>query len=551
MRRNLSGRGIRSSSPGFGNTTLIRNTIQRLPLIMNYDEQLNGSSANNHNQSYNDNSNASGLQIGVCSEQGRRPYQEDEYAIRLYLSPKSHQNDNSNMYKNISVNTETHFFGLFDGHAGGRCSKYLSSTLPDILSEDSNFFSNLSIALKKSYHTTNDNFLKVAEKMKLHDGSTGICSIIRDNKLTIGNVGDCRAIIVTTSGKTIAMSNDQKPTMIEEQKRIASLGGVVINCMGVSRVNGVLAVSRAFGNRTLKQVIKPDAEITSKDLSREDEYLVMASDGLWDVLRNKDVGDTCHSFRNNGGSNLVLNTLAEQLVHLAISKGSMDNVTCIVVKLTGYINKFPNSMNVNRGPSPATVDNQYQTANEQQTSNTLNQTIIQSANDFNNLTTNSVLKNRQTIVNNDDMNIDSNHISNTSMSDILNFDNRGSSAFTSSNKKSYYPSTSVNENLISNTNSRVQTAAYVSNPPQSNRRPNSVGPGLRRSVNPPTTMNHTMPVIQPFNRNAITPSPTTEWNQNSGRLLNSPISLFVDSNRISNHGANSIRRPTPRRNITS
>ena len=65
----------------------------------------------------------------------------------------------------------THFFGLFDGHAGGRCSKHISAALPEVLLEDSLFLSNLPLALKRSYHTANDVFLKIAEQQRLHDGS--------------------------------------------------------------------------------------------------------------------------------------------------------------------------------------------------------------------------------------------------------------------------------------------------------------------------------------------------------------------------------------------
>jgi serine/threonine protein phosphatase PrpC len=91
------------------------------------------------------------------------------------------------------------------------------------------------------------------------------------------------------------MSIDQKPTNPDEIKRIASLGGVITNNLGVARVNGVLAVSRAFGNRKLRKVIRPDIEMMQRELTRDDDFLVMASDGLWDVLRNKDVCDICYS----------------------------------------------------------------------------------------------------------------------------------------------------------------------------------------------------------------------------------------------------------------
>ena len=115
--------------------------------------------------------------------------------------------------------------------------------------------------------------------MKLHDGSTGICAVIRDCKLTVSNVGDCRCLVISGS-RAIQMSIDQKPTSIDEQRRINQLGGTVLNCMGVARVNGVLAVSRAFGNRTLRTVIRPDAELTQWELTKDDGFLVMASDGL-------------------------------------------------------------------------------------------------------------------------------------------------------------------------------------------------------------------------------------------------------------------------------
>jgi protein phosphatase 1L len=125
-------------------------------------------------------------------------------------------------------------------------------------------------------------------------GIIGICSLIRNGKLLVGNVGDCRALLLS-GGKPIQMSIDQKPTNPDEIKRIASLGGIITNNLGVARVNGVLAVSRAFGNRKLRKVIRPDIEMMQRELTRDDDFLIMASDGLWDVLRNKDVCDICYS----------------------------------------------------------------------------------------------------------------------------------------------------------------------------------------------------------------------------------------------------------------
>lgn len=238
-------------------------------------------------ESFNESCNIAGFQFGLCTQQGKRPYQEDEYAARPFLGSQP---------GSLNVLQETHLFGIFDGHAGGKCSKQISQTLPDILAEDGFFLNNLPQALKRSMHTANDIFLKVAERQRLHDGSTGIVALIRDGKLLVGNVGDCRALLIS-AGRPIQMSTDQKPTSPDEQKRIIGLGGAVLYCMGVARVNGVLAVSRAFGNRTLRTVIRPDAEMMQRELTKDDDYLVIASDGMWDVLRNKDVSEICYALQ--------------------------------------------------------------------------------------------------------------------------------------------------------------------------------------------------------------------------------------------------------------
>ena len=108
-------------------------------------------------------------------------------------------------------------------------------------------------------------------------------------------------------------------------------------CMGVARVNGVLAVSRAFGNRSLRSVIRPDAELSSRDLQKDDDYLVIASDGLWDMLRNKDVCDIVYAQASRGEGP---QQISDELVQAALSRGSMDNTTCIVVRLSGHVQQL-------------------------------------------------------------------------------------------------------------------------------------------------------------------------------------------------------------------
>lgn len=82
------------------------------------------------------------------------------------------------------------------------------------------------------------------------------------------------------------MSIDHKPNTREERTRIEDAGGVVV-WAGTWRVGGVLAVSRAFGDRPLKRYVIPTPDIREEVLTGADECLILASDGLWDVISNQ------------------------------------------------------------------------------------------------------------------------------------------------------------------------------------------------------------------------------------------------------------------------
>lgn len=82
------------------------------------------------------------------------------------------------------------------------------------------------------------------------------------------------------------MSIDHKPNSREERTRIEDAGGVVV-WAGTWRVGGVLAVSRAFGDRPLKRYVIPTPDIKDEQLTSADDCLILASDGLWDVVSNQ------------------------------------------------------------------------------------------------------------------------------------------------------------------------------------------------------------------------------------------------------------------------
>ncbi|KAF0926718.1 hypothetical protein E2562_027152 [Oryza meyeriana var. granulata] len=244
---------------------------------------------------------------GYSSFRGKRASMEDFYDI------KSSKIDD----KQISL------FGIFDGHGGSRAAEYLKEHLFENLMKHPEFMTNTRLAISETYKKTDSEFLDAESHSHRDDGSTASTAVLVGNHLYVANVGDSRAVI-SKGGKAIALSEDHKPNRSDERKRIESAGGVVM-WAGTWRVGGVLAMSRAFGNRLLKQFVVADPEIQEQEINDEVEFLILASDGLWDVVPNEDAVSLVKIEEEPEAA-------ARKLTETAFSRGSGDNITCIVVK---------------------------------------------------------------------------------------------------------------------------------------------------------------------------------------------------------------------------
>ena len=126
------------------------------------------------------------------------------------------------------------------------------------------------------------------------------------------NVGDSRAVL-SRDRTAVALTIDHKPNHPSERRRIEKLGGQVTWCgltdpatnkpiknSGVYRMNGNLALSRAIGDRSERPWVSADADVKVLDLNIKekggDEFIVLGSDGLWDVMKSQDVVDFVHNF---------------------------------------------------------------------------------------------------------------------------------------------------------------------------------------------------------------------------------------------------------------
>ncbi|KAI5069013.1 hypothetical protein GOP47_0015314 [Adiantum capillus-veneris] len=177
-------------------------------------------------------------------------------------------------------------FGVFDGHGGSQAAEYVRKNLFDNLIKHPKLITDTKIAIVETYQQTDSEFLQ-EEINEIYDaGSTASTAILVGDRLVVANVGDSRAVICRGS-TAYALSEDHKPNRKDERQRIEKAGGVVI-WAGTWRVGGILAVSRAFGDRSLKQFVVAEPELQEETINDGVKFLILASDGLWDVVSNQD-----------------------------------------------------------------------------------------------------------------------------------------------------------------------------------------------------------------------------------------------------------------------
>ncbi|XP_029122488.1 probable protein phosphatase 2C 11 isoform X2 [Elaeis guineensis] len=213
------------------------------------------------------------------------------------------------------------FFGVFDGHGGPRAAEYLRIHLFKNLSNHPDFIKDTKSAIVEVFRQTDTAYIDEEKGQQKDAGSTASTVLLLGDRLFVANVGDSR-VVASRSGSAIPLSIDHKPDRSDERQRIENAGGFVI-WAGTWRVGGVLAVSRAFGDKLLKPYVVAEPEIQEEDIKGV-EFLIIASDGLWNVVSNEAV-DIVQGISD-------AETSARKLIEEAYSRGSNDNITCIVVQ---------------------------------------------------------------------------------------------------------------------------------------------------------------------------------------------------------------------------
>lgn len=274
-------------------------------------------------------------EISLCSKKGKRSSMEDRHVVNTdLLNDKSLQ-----------------LYAVFDGHGGSIVVNLLEKNFEPVLREIivkekqlSNNVVDFEKALQRAFELCEDIINSDFEK-RLDDGrfstedsgsTAAVILVVENREIICANVGDTEVVLGNPSRPITVLTTQHKPNVLSEQNRIKSAGGFV-TMSGLPRVNGSLAVSRAFGNCHLKKIVNAVPSIAKCPVS-DGDVLILACDGLWDVFKYDEAVKETFDFMTS--HNNELKNCAAFLTDTAIdTRCSSDNVSAIVLRFVGNVIK--------------------------------------------------------------------------------------------------------------------------------------------------------------------------------------------------------------------
>ncbi|XP_012067877.2 probable protein phosphatase 2C 10 isoform X1 [Jatropha curcas] len=225
-----------------------------------------GSSKHSSSSSGKGKSHEGLIKYGFSLVKGKANHPMEDYHVAKFVQLQGH---------------ELGLFAIYDGHLGDGVPAYLQKHLFSNILKEEEFWVDPNRSISKAYERTDQAILSHSSDLG-RGGSTAVTAIlINGQRLWVANVGDSRAVI-SRGGQALQMTTDHEPNT--ERGSIEHRGGFVSNMPGdVPRVNGQLAVSRAFGDKSLKSHLRSDPDIQEINIGDNVEFLILASDGLWKV----------------------------------------------------------------------------------------------------------------------------------------------------------------------------------------------------------------------------------------------------------------------------
>ena len=272
--------------------------------------KINGELVSNSNckEYYRQTNTAPVTSYGYSQNQNKRNYMEDEGKV----------------IENLNGDPNKILFCLFDGHGGGQVSKFLQENFGKYMKKILNY--------KNIISGFSQLFKKVDEDIKLLNcsnvGSTATIVYIVKSKdtnkriLYCVNVGDSRCVMVNKNA-VYRLSYDDRVRDPKENERINKNGGIIVN----NRIYGQLMLSRSFGDWRIKDVgVIVDPHVTKYEIKEDDLYCIIASDGIWDVIKDEECSILQNMYVNTG-------EMSKKIISECIKRKSLDNLSCFVISL--------------------------------------------------------------------------------------------------------------------------------------------------------------------------------------------------------------------------
>ncbi|CAO0789589.1 unnamed protein product [Mucor circinelloides] len=266
------------------------------------------------------------LLYGLSAMQGWRLTMEDAHCAELDVD-----------------GTTASFFGVYDGHGGSTVAQYTGQTLHHRVIESAHFKEkNYAKALVDAYLKLDVELLQDQNFAYDPSGCTAVTALVTPDQKSIfvANAGDSRSVI-STSGQSKALSYDHKPVDPKENQRIVNAGGFV----EFGRVNGNLALSRAIGDFEFKQnsnlppeqqAVTCDPDVIEHTITDQDEFFVLACDGIWDCMTNQQV---VNYIRGHLAEKTKLEDICEQMMDHCLAPDSdgggvgCDNMSVMIIAI--------------------------------------------------------------------------------------------------------------------------------------------------------------------------------------------------------------------------
>ena len=248
------------------------------------------------------------------------------------------------------------YFAIFDGHGGKDVASFLSINLHHFLideinninfgTNDEENISNIIESIKSAFMKIDQNIL-ANENFTNDVGSTATLIFIYYNSLSenilnnnndngnknvertliCANIGDSNGYLITKSN----ISQITKPHKCEdtsEVQRIKGTGGIVFQ----GRIFGKLILTRTLGDKEMKKYgVIPVPDFYTKKIEKDDLFVIIASDGIWDVINEEEL------YKMGNEKELSSEIFSKKIMDLAKERDTRDNSSCIVIKLNKNI----------------------------------------------------------------------------------------------------------------------------------------------------------------------------------------------------------------------